>query len=196
MDGFEKRRQQKKSSILNAALELFKKHGYSKVSIAEIAAKASVSQVSIYNFFQNKENLKKELLKKLIDEHCQNTLNILENDKPIDEKLRDFIIKQIDFFKENSFNFMLESVKENLLNRKECLCRETVEKIDRLLINLFEEGKKQGVLRENVSTQAMYTFFDIFRYYFMNNQEAVVNYNQNQLLFGEILSLFLYALKK
>jgi AcrR family transcriptional regulator len=63
MDGFEKRCQNKKEAIM-ASLELFEKFGYNKVTVAEIAKRASVSQVSIYNFFESKENLKKELLNK------------------------------------------------------------------------------------------------------------------------------------
>ena len=55
MDGFERRRQNKKNSILKASLKLFKQYGYNKVSVAEIAKEASVSQVSIYNYFKSKE---------------------------------------------------------------------------------------------------------------------------------------------
>lgn len=37
MDGFQKRRQNKKEAILTASLELFKEFGYNKVTVAEIA---------------------------------------------------------------------------------------------------------------------------------------------------------------
>ena len=57
MNGFEKRRLKKKNSILIAALTLFKQYGYRKVTVAEIADKASVSQVSIYNYFKSIEYL-------------------------------------------------------------------------------------------------------------------------------------------
>ena len=78
MDGYERRRQNKKNAILKAALELFSMYGYNKVSVAEIARKASVSQVSIYNYFNSKENLKQELLIKLMDDYYDETKNILE----------------------------------------------------------------------------------------------------------------------
>lgn len=196
MDGFERRRQQKKESILNAALELFKQHGYNKVSIAEIAAKASVSQVSIYNFFQNKENLKRELLKKLLDDHFQNTLEILESEKPVDVKLVSFFTNRVNFFKDNSFNFMLESIKEGLLNKNEYIDQEKLEKIDRLVLELFEEGKKQGILKYSVSLQAMAAIFEIFQYYFINNQEALVRYKQNPQLYKDIISTLFDMLSK
>ena len=59
MDGFERRRQNKKNSILKASLKLFKQYGYNKVSVAEIAKEASVSQVSIYNYSHRKQLFEK-----------------------------------------------------------------------------------------------------------------------------------------
>lgn len=49
-------------SILQTAIELFSVWGIKAVSIAEIAQKANVSQVSIYNFFGSKDNLAKQVI--------------------------------------------------------------------------------------------------------------------------------------
>ena len=43
MDGFERRKQQKKANIYRAALELFSKHGVKTVKINDIAREAQVS---------------------------------------------------------------------------------------------------------------------------------------------------------
>ena len=51
MDGFERRKEQKKESIRRAALELFQNYGFKKVSVNDIAERAGVSQVTIYNGF-------------------------------------------------------------------------------------------------------------------------------------------------
>lgn len=48
MDGFEKRREQKKRDILNAALALFMEYGLQKVSITEIAKKLPMYRKSPY----------------------------------------------------------------------------------------------------------------------------------------------------
>ncbi|MGD9143634.1 MAG: TetR family transcriptional regulator, partial [Dehalococcoidia bacterium] len=37
MDGFERRKEQKKENIRRAAIELFQNHGFKKVSISDIA---------------------------------------------------------------------------------------------------------------------------------------------------------------
>ncbi len=57
MNGFQLRKEKKMEDILEAAFELFSANGIKDVSITEIAKKANVSRVSIYNFFESKENL-------------------------------------------------------------------------------------------------------------------------------------------
>jgi AcrR family transcriptional regulator len=42
MDGFERRKEQKKESIIRAALDLFMQHGFKKVSVNDVAVKANV----------------------------------------------------------------------------------------------------------------------------------------------------------
>ena len=57
LDGFTRRKEQSKEDIRRAAWELFSQFGVMKVSIADIARKAGVSQATIYNHFGSKEAL-------------------------------------------------------------------------------------------------------------------------------------------
>ncbi len=61
MNGFEIRRENKINDKLNAALKHFSMYGIKKDIIDEISKSANVSQVSIYNFFESKENLQDRL---------------------------------------------------------------------------------------------------------------------------------------
>ena len=62
LNGYERRTKAKKESIVNAARKLFTTRGITDVSIKEIAAKANVSQVTIYNIFGSKNALQKKCL--------------------------------------------------------------------------------------------------------------------------------------
>src|SRR5690625_1516025 len=103
MDGFEKRREQKKKDILKAALSLFQEYGVQKVSIAEIAKKAHVSQVTIYNYFESKDNLVYHVFKYYVDNIWEEQKEMLESDIPLNKKIEKIIFdKGIDVKKINA----------------------------------------------------------------------------------------------
>lgn len=193
MDGFERRRQQKKEAILHAALELFKQHGFNKVSIADIASKASVSQVSIYNFFISKENLKKELLKTLWDNYYHMMLSNMESESSLRQKIEKLFYNIVTFSRNYSMNFMMESIR-NQMEKEENTGEMQLQKIQEMTIDLLEQGKSAGVIKNTISTQVMIGYIEIFRFYFINNQEAVVKYDQNPELLAKMISLYLNAL--
>ena len=61
-NGFERRKEQSKEEIRRAAWELFAQFGVERVSMADIARKAGVSQATIYNNFAHKETLTREFV--------------------------------------------------------------------------------------------------------------------------------------
>lgn len=203
MDGFEKRRQNKKEAILTASLELFKEFGYNKVTVAEIAKRASVSQVSIYNFFESKENLKKELIRKLLKEHITSSLNILETCDTIKIKFEKLILSKIDYFKSFSSHFIIESIDRNVFTKeigtylpKEYVDEEDYKKLMNAIQKFFEEGKKEGIFNDSISTQVMLYYIEIFQNYLINNPSVMQEFEHNPVLPKDIFSLFLYGFMK
>ena len=59
---FNEIRKERRSEILNVALELFAHDGYHATSISTIARKAGISKGLLYNYFKSKEELLKELI--------------------------------------------------------------------------------------------------------------------------------------
>lgn len=59
---FKEIRNQSKASIQAAALELFGKQGYANTSISQIAKAAGISKGLMYNYFESKEVLLREIL--------------------------------------------------------------------------------------------------------------------------------------
>ena len=64
---FEEIRATKKELIMNAALEEFAEHGYHASSINKITKRAGVSKGLLYNYFESKEALLKEIMIKAHD---------------------------------------------------------------------------------------------------------------------------------
>jgi len=57
----------KRKQILEIANKLFNRFGISKTGVDEIAGKANVAKGTIYNYFQDKDGLIKELIKEKIE---------------------------------------------------------------------------------------------------------------------------------
>lgn len=189
MDGFERRRESKKENILSAALELFKEYGYNKVTIVEIAKKASVSQVSIYNFFNSKENLKVELLEKIMNDHLIEAITILDSNDSIKDKIEKLLAERFNYFKSFSSHFVMESIQNNDFTKK-CMDGEVHKRVKDGIINLFEEGKKEGFIDGSITLQGMEIYMEIIQYYFVNKPSVIEKFDKNPELGKEIFSLF------
>lgn len=56
-DAFQNISEEKQQRVLNAAMEVFAKHGYKRASTAEIASKAGISKGLLFHYFDTKETL-------------------------------------------------------------------------------------------------------------------------------------------
>ena len=97
----ERQKLAQRQEMLTAALELFSRKGYRKVSMHEIAEKAEFATGTLYKFFQNKEDLYKALiLEKFYMFHKALTKAIAEPDDEI-QKLRNYVKAKGEVFRAN-----------------------------------------------------------------------------------------------
>lgn len=71
---FEEIRVNRKAQIMDVSLELFAEHGFAHTSISKIAKSASISKGLLYNYFDSKE----DLLKQVMEEGLQEMLNFFD----------------------------------------------------------------------------------------------------------------------
>jgi len=71
-------------AIKKAARELFRKYGYNKTSVNELAKQASISKATFYKYFSSKELILHEVLMDYIRENVEDILNkgVRERDLP------------------------------------------------------------------------------------------------------------------
>ncbi|HET8842133.1 MAG TPA: helix-turn-helix domain-containing protein, partial [Ktedonobacteraceae bacterium] len=96
MNGYERRSQRKREAILDAAQQLFFERGITSVHVAEIAMQAQVSQVTIYHYFGNKQELAFEVIKRLMNRAMDDAEQLLTMDIPFRAKLQALFIAQED----------------------------------------------------------------------------------------------------
>jgi AcrR family transcriptional regulator len=63
---FEEIRENKRSQIIDAAIECFAKSGYHAVSISELAEFAGISKGLMYNYFESKDELLKSIFSEIM----------------------------------------------------------------------------------------------------------------------------------
>ncbi len=193
MNGFERRKEQKKDSIRRAALELFQAYGFKKVSINDIAQKAGVSQVTIYNHFGSKDELVRDVIKNLFYSMLEKYRGIVKEEKPFLQKLEAIVfdkseligqfqgeLRQAVFSQDPEMRQFVESIWQGEINQ--------------LLIDLFEDGRKQGYISTDLSREAILTYYEIFRQGIYNSPHIQAKLEGNPKLIRELVSVFTYGL--
>jgi Transcriptional regulator len=195
MDGFQKRTLKKKKDILAASLALFNQYGYKNVTIANISKEAHVSLETIYNYFESKENLKKELLSQIIDDFCTLTENIMKSDLPIDSKFEKLLLLKVDFGKQFSREFLTEELHE--LNDLDLFGGEEKKLfLHNVMLQIIEQGRKGNIITVDVSSEALARYIEIFQYYITHNFASALQISNNTDLLKEVNFLFFNGLKK
>lgn len=134
--------------IQAAAQELFVAKGFDGVSISEIARKADINQSLIYHYFENKENLWKEV-KKRIGEKGKETKGPAPSDGPKD--LKEFLENSI----RKRFRHMRESpefirmILWQLLEPKEALAGEE-KYTSTSWTGMIEKLQQEGSIRKDL----------------------------------------------
>lgn len=145
MNKYEIRTNNKKNSIINATIEIISKKGYNNTSIKEIATKAMVSQVSIYNYFENKENLAIEAIKTILVDSFNKARRLIKINVPFEEKVK----LSLEECQKNAASNLMKYFNE-IYNSDENLSKlidTSIRDLKRqLYIDYIEEGKRVGAI--------------------------------------------------
>ncbi len=83
-----KKEPKKKTRIVQAADQLFKKFGIKKVTVEEICQEAGASKMTFYKYFKNKIELVKYLWQQMTDDSMQKLDELDRRDIPFTEKIK------------------------------------------------------------------------------------------------------------
>ncbi|MBC1551048.1 TetR/AcrR family transcriptional regulator [Listeria sp. FSL L7-1434] len=188
MNNYEKRTQKKKLAIIQAALTLFGKQGFSDVSIKDIAALADVSQVSIYNYFGSKEALVGECARIIMQDTIALAEEILASEGTFTQKLERAIqLCNAEINLSLSKYISKEASKDPqflmlLVNNINSLKKE-------IYMKYVTAGKKEKVIDNAISDEVIQLFIDA-----INSLGHTVPEEKLEEKQAEIIQLFLYGL--
>ncbi|MCX7857916.1 MAG: TetR/AcrR family transcriptional regulator [Deltaproteobacteria bacterium] len=144
---------QTKRAIMEAALNLFVKHGFTRTTMRMIAKEANISVGALYLHFKNKEALCLFILREKLGELFRKLEDVTRNKTKAEEKLKAFMGTCIEYAKDNrelivahsaekGFTFGLE-IKKEYSAKQRGLIKEIV--LEGIRTGEFKEIDVEGV---------------------------------------------------
>lgn len=188
MNNCEKRTLSKKTAIIEAALILFGKQGFTAVSIKDIAALADVSQVSIYNYFGSKEALIGECARVIMQDTIALAEEILASEGTFTQKLERAIQ-----LCNTEINLSLSKFISKEASKDQQFLILLVNNINSLKKDIYMKyvaaGKEAQVIDNAISDEVIQLFIDAINSLGLTVPEEELEEKQ-----AEIIQLFLYGL--
>jgi len=146
----------KKFDIYRAAIKLFVEEGEQATSMKWIAKEAKCGIGTMYNYFQSKDELINVLYVEIKTQLFTNILSSLKNDKPVKQQFVEVWLKVIDF----AITYPLEYSFLEMYAHSPKISQLVMEEVNKLLvpvIEIFEKGKREGIIK-NLDTMQLLIF--------------------------------------
>jgi AcrR family transcriptional regulator len=157
-------KEQKRNDIACACKELLLEHGIRNITVSQIAQTANIGKGTVYEYFENKEDIVFEIMTVFIAEYEKKLKEILAEDLESKKKLFHFLYlgfedensrRQLVLYREFLSISMISGTEEMILFNKQCR-----EKFSDILGHILQEGieKKELPLRIQELKSAILTF--------------------------------------
>ena len=132
-----------------------------KVSLADIAQEAGVSQTTVYNNFGTREGLVEEVIKYLMRDTMDKQWAVVRSNLPIPVKIQSIISAKTSTMKDIYTDVLTKlagdtSTRQNLENMYQAEMRPMMHEI-------VEEGKRQGYIRSDMPEEAVMIYLDMLK---------------------------------
>ena len=193
MKAYERRMERNKERILQATLELFQVHGIKKTTTNDIARKATVSPATVYNHFGSKEELVRDTVRYFLTSTAADFNKIFKGDLSFLEKMEQILLYKSDMLGQYQGEFMQTIISEDPEIRH-IVDSEYMAKIRQMVINFYEEGKRQGYVNRELSTETIMRYMLIVRSGMAAESILSEDPGHNRKMMQELAPLFLYGI--
>ncbi len=193
VNGFDKRTEKKKQQIKEATFTLLKTNRAKAITIKDIAKLAQVSQVTIYNYFENKDSLIREVMKEYFTKQVQQSKELFHSELPLKEKVEAI------FFQKKAVIQEIEPANFQQLLTDDQELQQFVESIYQndimpLFIAMVEQAQARNEINPNLSIRAI--LFHLHTWKQASDKLTYEHFSREELaLFTEeLIQLFFYGL--
>lgn len=140
------------TAIVDAAVRLFSKQGYSAVSMREVAAEAGVSKANIYHHFASKEALYLAILRQSADDLAGLVESLAGGAGSFESRIAEFAAGHLNHLYANPLasRLILREVFSGGNERSRFLVDQVFGSIFERIVSIFREGQRAGVLRQEL----------------------------------------------
>ncbi|OQX93820.1 MAG: hypothetical protein B6I17_01120 [Tenericutes bacterium 4572_104] len=147
---------EKKDRIIEAAIDEFAKNSYENAKLSNIIRQAKIPRGSIYQYFENKDDLYLYIIELIKDKKMEYLEKLLKNeeDKPFLNLFKELYIAGINFAAENP-KFI--KIFTNLLNLKgkmyNKIIKDSIVIATTYYINYIKNDQEKGRIRKDISPE-------------------------------------------
>jgi AcrR family transcriptional regulator len=194
LNGHQRRLEQNKERIIHAALETFGTHGIKKTSISDVAQKAGVTPVTIYNHFSSKEGLVIAAVEYFLISSATDIRQIMDRDIPYSEKIGQIFLYKSDMMGRYQGELLRTIASEDPVIRQHV---ETVYRVEIIpyMIEFWEEGKRQGYINPEISTETIMRYSEMVRTGMAAESGLSDDPDYNRRWLEEMAPIFLYGIR-
>ena len=154
----DEKREQKRNKIMQAALKVFSRKGYSPAALEEVAREASIAKGTLYLYFQDKADLFSSTILFVIDRLVEIMReNISESMGPL-EMMRSIAYTELEYFSQNTefFGLIRTAMSGNLLGDHEnlfCLISEKRLELVQYLTAIVQSAQGEALIRKDIEPE-------------------------------------------
>ena len=147
-----------KEKILHTTFELFMKYGIKSVSMDDISSELRMSKKTLYQYFENKDDLVMQVITKYIEDDEKEIAEITKNSiNAIDEMVA--ISRYVLFFLRKMKPSLIYDLKKYHRSSWQIMDEKHFKSVQSIIKNNLERGKKEGLYREEINPEIIATFY-------------------------------------
>ena len=135
--------------LVQTARDLFFRHGIKRVTIEEICQKAGVSRMMFYRYFRNKDAIAMHILDQLFSDAWSKFDEILAEDIPFEEKIRQIAVVKMEMVDEYSMEFLNELLADEDSECGKFLIQKRKESYE-FTRKIYTDAQERGDIRKDI----------------------------------------------
>lgn len=182
----------KLQQITETAHTLFMSHGIKRVTIEEICRTATVSKMTFYKYFDNKNDLAISVLDSIFTKAEKHYSNIMAQDGSFSEKVKDIIKLKLEASKDVSTE-MLQDLWNNPVPEVANYMKKRTQLSLKLFLDDMIAAQNKGEIRQDINPHFILYFIGKMQE-IATDEKIIHMYETVQDFTSEIINLFFYGI--